>query len=303
MQNARRARGTAALVLVAAATMAAAGGCGGGGPASAADPSTSSAADPALVAQVPTPFKAKGYISFATDASAPPDESEDPNTGRIIGFDVDLGTAIAAKLGLAAQFTNVSFNNILAGIQSDTYDAGMSSFTDDKDRENQGFEMVTYLTAGTELMVLKSNPESLSPTNDSLCGKIVAVETGTIQESKDLPTRSAKCTDDGRPPITTLSLTKESDATSALQLHQADAVLADSPYVEYEATQGFQAAGAAYGNAPYGIAVYKSNDALAHAFLGALKDLQADGTYQQLTSKWGLSADNYTGVGIDQATS
>jgi len=295
-----RSRTSSALALAVAATLLTAAGCSSDKPSS---PKQTSGPDPALASAVPQSFKAKGMLSFATDAGYPPNEYVDENQ-NIVGFDVDLGTAIAAKLGLKAKFTNVDFKNILLGVQGGNYDIGMSSFTDTKDRENQNFDMVTYFTAGTKLMVVKGNPGKLDPQGNSLCGKTVGVEKDTIQEDPDIPNRNKACTAAGLQPIKILAQTTQTQVNNSLQAGQSDAVLADSPVVDYYAKgKIFEAAGAMYDSAPYGIAVSKDNDVLAQSILGALKDLQADGTYHALTTKWGISAGEYTNVGINQAKS
>jgi polar amino acid transport system substrate-binding protein len=261
--------------------------------------------DSAAAALVPAAIKAKGAITIATDPSYPPNESKDQN-GNIVGWDVDMGNAIAAKLGLKANFTEVTFDDIVTGISTGKYDAGMSSITDNKKREGVD-DFVTYFNAGTKLMVPKGNPKHLtdtSPTDLSLCGLTIGVEKGTVQEDPDIPTRSKACTAAGKPAIKALSQDTQDQINESLSSGRCDAVLADSPVVDYYAKSGnFEAVGDLYSGAPYGIAISKSNSGLSQAFLAALKDLVADGTYHQLTSKYGIQSGDYTTPGLNQATS
>ena len=272
---------------------------------SSASSSGSASVDSAAAALVPPAIKGKGVISIATDPSYPPNESKDQN-GQIVGWDVDMGNAIAAKLGLKANFQEVTFDNIVTGIQTGKYDAGMSSITDNKTREGVD-DFVTYFNAGTKLMVVKGNPKNLtdtSPTDLSLCGLTIGVEKGTIQESPDIPNRTKACQAAGKPAVKALSQDTQDQINESLQSGRCDAVLADSPVVDYYAQSGnFQAVGDIYSGAPYGIAISKSNSGLSQAFLAALKDLVADGTYHKLTSKYGIQAGDYTTPGLNQATS
>ncbi|MFL6116406.1 MAG: ABC transporter substrate-binding protein [Catenulispora sp.] len=273
-------------------------------PSPSASSSSSSAAgvDSAAAALVPAALKSKGTITFATDPSYPPNESKDAN-GKIVGWDVDLGTAIAAKLGLKANFTEVTFDDIVTGISTGKYDAGMSSITDNKKREGVD-DFVTYFNAGTKLMVTKGNPKKLTddtPTDLSLCGLTIGVEKGTIQETDDIPARNKACGAAGKKDIKTLSQDSQDQINESLGSGRCDAVLADSPVVDYYAKSGnFEAVGPLYAGAPYGIAIAKNN-ALSQAVLAALKDLVADGTYHQLTSKYGIQAGDYTTPGLNQA--
>ncbi|MEY9911081.1 polar amino acid transport system substrate-binding protein [Catenulispora sp. MAP12-49] len=312
-----RAGRTSRAVIVGAAGIAlvlTAAGCGSGSkPGSSSSGSTTSAAsssgsgavDSAAAALVPAAIKSKGTITIATDPSYPPNESKDQN-GNIVGWDVDMGNAIAAKLGLKANFTEVTFDDIVTGISTNKYDAGMSSITDNKTREGVD-DFVTYFNAGTKLMVPKGNPKNLtdnSPTDLSLCGLTIGVEKGTIQENPDIPTRNKACEAAGKPDIKTLSQDTQDQINESLSSGRCDAVLADSPVVDYYAKSGnFQAVGDLYSGAPYGIAIAKSNSGLSQAFLAALKDLVADGTYHQLTTKYGIQAGDYTTPGLNQATS
>jgi polar amino acid transport system substrate-binding protein len=283
----------------------AASGSSSSASASGSSSSASGGVDSAAAALVPAAIKGKGKITFATDPSYPPNESKDAN-GKIVGFDVDLGTAIAAKLGLTADFTEVTFDDIVTGISTGKYDAGMSSITDNKKREGVD-DFVTYFNAGTKLMVPKGNPKKLTgtgPTDLSLCGLTVGVEKGTVQETDDIPNRTKACQAAGKKAVTPLSQDTQDQVNQSLGSGRADAVLADSPVVDYYAKSGnFEAVGDIYGGAPYGIAISKSNSGLSQAVLAALKSLVQDGTYHQLTTKYGIQAGDYTTPGLNQAQS
>lgn len=270
-----------------------------------ASSSGSGTVDSAAAALVPAAIKGKGTLVIATDPSYPPNESKDQN-GKIVGWDVDLGDAIGAKLGLKVTFTEVTFADIVTGIQTGKYDAGMSSITDNKTREAAD-DFVTYFNAGSKLMVPKGNPKHLTdntPTDLSLCGLTIGVEKTTVQEDPDIPTRSKACQAAGKPAIKPLAQDTQDQVNESLASGRCDAVLADSPVVDYYAKSGnFEAVGDIYAAAPYGIAIAKSNSGLSQAFLAALKDLVADGTYHKLTSQYGIQAGDYTSPGLNQATS
>ena len=67
---------------------------------------------------------------------------------------------------------------------------GISSFTINSDRLKQ-VNMVSYFNAGTQWATQPGNPKGIDPEN--ACGKNVAVQTGTVQETDDLPVRQKKC--------------------------------------------------------------------------------------------------------------
>ena len=189
-------------------------------------------------------------------------------------MDIDLANAIAQTLGLKFNIVKADFAGIIPGLASGKYDLSLSSFTDSKEREKT-VDMVTYFTAGTSLMVKTGNPEKLTP--DTLCGKKVAVEKGTVQERPTCRPSPRPARRRESPRSRPCSYPDESGANLALSSGRADAVLADSPVAEYAAKQSngqFEVTGSSYANAPYGIAVPKTT---GHGRAGAGRGQEADG--------------------------
>jgi len=240
-----------------------------------------------------------GKIIIATDALYPPNEFKQGD--RIVGFDIDLGTAIAQKIGVKAEFQDVKFDTILQALEEGKYDISLSSFSDTRERESR-FDFVTYLSAGTMLMVPKGNPRRLRPDGLSLCGKRIAVERGTTQEEelsrKDVTrpsagTRIDACRSGDKPPPIRMSYDDQAAANEALAKGQADASLTDSPSAIYGAKASggrIQCSGMPYATALYGVAIPKRQAGLRDAVFKAMKAVMSDGTYQRLTARWGLTS-------------
>jgi len=238
--------------------------------------------DDALAKQVDSKISSDGKLVVGTDPTYEP--SEFKQNGKIVGFDVDLGDAIAKKLGLTAQFEESKFDAILPALGT-RYEIGMSSFTDNKDREKV-VDFVTYFSAGTQWA---SKDPNFNP--DNACGKKVAVQTGTVQVD-DITARSKACTDAGKPAITIEQYQAQSDATAAVVSGKDDAMLADSPVVAYavKQTNGTLAVlGDIYDSAPYGYALPKAETDFGQAIADGVKALMADGTYKAVLDKWGVS--------------
>ena len=273
-------------------------GSGGDGSGSSAAPTSAGAAaseaipapakDDALAAQVPQGVSADGKIVFGTDASYPPNEFTAEDGTTIIGMDVDLGTAVAQKLGLTAQFENSAFPGIIPGIDGAKYELGMSSFSVNPERV-QTVDMVSYFVAGTSMAVRSGNPDNVNP--DDLCGKAVGVQAGTVQVD-DIAARNQKCTEEGKPAIQVTELQQQTDVTLALNSNRIVAMLADSPVVDYAVKQsegGLEAIGTPYDTAPYGIVLKKNQPEFAQAVQGAVQSLIDDGTYLQILDKYGVA--------------
>jgi polar amino acid transport system substrate-binding protein len=291
----------AILGLVVAATMtvslAACGEESGSGTDSGSGaPAPSSSVDSALAAKVPADIKAAGKLTIGTDSTYAPNEYLDTDGTTIIGFDVDLFNAVAGKLGLTTEWESAKFDAIIPGVGSGKYNVGVSSFTINKEREQQA-TMVSYFSAGTQWAA--KTGATINP--DDACGKKVAVQTGTVQVD-DVTARSKKCTDAGKAKITIDQYQAQSDATNAVVSGKDDAMLADSPVCAYavKQTNGQLAlVGDIYDSAPYGYVLPKDQADFGDAIKQAVAALIADGTYKSILSKWGVEAGAITDPAVN----
>ncbi len=249
--------------------------------ASTGDGATSEAA-----AMVPQDIKDAGVLRVGTDATYAPNEFFDEDGSTIIGLDVDLFDAVATELGLTAEYQSADFGTIIAGVNSDKYDVGVSSFTINEERKAE-VNMVSYFNAGTQWAVASGNPKAVDP--DSPCGLTVAVQANTVQDLEDLPPKVKAC-DDAGTPLTVQQYGGQDEATSALASGKADAMLADSPVVSYAVQQvgdSIETVGEVYDAAPYGYVIPKDDMELADAIAAALTALGEDGGYEAALDAWG----------------
>jgi polar amino acid transport system substrate-binding protein len=276
-----------------AAVFAAAGaltlsGCSSGSEAPKDEGSPTAAAPAekvdAIANTVPEAIKSTGTLVIGVNIPYAPNEFKD-ESGKIVGFDVDLMNAIAGTLGLTPEYREADFAKIIPSIQGGTFNVGMSSFTDSKEREQQ-VDFVTYFSAGT----LWAQPTGGDIDPENACGKKIAVQATTVQETDELPARSKKCTDEGKPAIEIVPFDGQDAATNAVVLGQADAMSADSPVTLYaiKKTEGkLEQAGEVFASAPYGWPVEKGSP-LAQSLVQALEHLIETGKYKEIAANWGL---------------
>ncbi|WP_422746926.1 ABC transporter substrate-binding protein [Micromonospora sp. WMMD1219] len=248
-------------------------------------PSVASSVDAALAAKVPDAIKSDGKIVVGTDSTYAPAEFLDNDGKTVIGFDVELFTAVAAKLGLKAEFVSAPFGDIINGVNSGKYEAGVSSFTINDERKGQA-NMVSYFQVGTQWVTKKGNPAGIAL--DNACGKKIAVQKDTVQV-EDIQKRSKACTDAGKPAITVDQFPGQDAATAAVVSGKDDAMLADYPVGVYAVTQSNDALellDKQYEAAPYGYVLAKEQTQLAEAVRDATKAVIADGSYKQVLDKW-----------------
>ena len=268
-------------------------GCGGSSstssPSSAGGGSSRPAAhvtkDAALAAKVPSAIASDGTITVGTDATYAPNEFLDQDGKTVIGFEIDLFDAVAAKLGLKPSYVPTPFGSIIPGISSGKYEIGVSSFTINSDREKQT-NMVSYFSAGTLWGTKRGNPAHVDP-NDA-CGAKVAVQKATVQ-ADDVTARSKTCTSAGKTAIQIDQYQGQDQATAAVVSGKDQAMLADSSVVAYATIQThglLQILGKVYDSAPYGMVVAKKDTAFAGAVRDAVAALIADGTYKKVLDSW-----------------
>ena len=259
----------------------------------------SASAQEGLNAKLPAKIKTAKKIVVGTDATYAPSEFLAADGKTVQGFDIDLFTAVAQKLGVGVKFIPSSFDSIIAGVDTGKYDVGVSSFTIN-DKRKAAANMVSYYSAGTQWAVKKGNPTKITP--DDACGKNVAVQTGTVQADEDLPVRQEACKSDDKPVIKVQSYQGQDEATAAVASGKADAMLADSPVGAYAVKQSngaLELGGDIYDSAPYGYVVAKDQADFAAAIAEALKALQADGTYTAALTKWGVEQGAITDFAVN----
>jgi polar amino acid transport system substrate-binding protein len=300
--KARGWRRGALLGLVLAVTLVAAG-CGedddAGTGASTETTAAAPAVDEALAAKVPDTIKSDGKVLIGTDASYAPNEFLDTDGKTVIGWDVELFDAVAAKLGLQTEWQSATFDAIIPGVQSGKYEMGISSFTINDERKEQ-VNMVSYFSAGTQWGTKTGNPAGVQP--DNACGKKVAVQTNTVQDTDDLPKRDEACTEAGNPAITVDRYQRQDQATAAVVSGKDDAMLADSPVLAYAVKQTngqLELLGDIYDAAPYGYVIEKEQTEFAQAVADAMTALIGDGTYKTVLEKWGVEAGAITDPAVN----
>ncbi|HEX5540566.1 MAG TPA: ABC transporter substrate-binding protein [Micromonospora sp.] len=250
-----------------------------------AQPQVTATADADLAAKVPDAIKADGKIVVGSDTSYAPAEFLDEDGKTAIGFDVELFHAVAAKLGLEAEFVSADFGAIITGVNSGKYEIGVSSFTINDDRKQQAL-MVSYYQVGTQWVTKKGNPAGVSI--DDACGKKIAVQKDTVQVD-DIEARSKACTDAGKPEISIDQFPGQDNATAAVISGKDDAMLADYPVGVYAVTESngqLELLDKMYEAAPYGYVIAKDQAAFAEVVREAVKALIDDGTYQKILDKW-----------------
>lgn len=262
--------------------------CGGTTTPSAGSNPTTSATP--LPADLMTP----GVLTVGSDTTYPPQEYIDAKTNKATGFDIDLITAVAQRMGLRTTIVPAKFTTIMNDLSAKHFDVVISAVNITPERQKNA-DFVPYLNAGESLLVQKGNPKGIKSTDD-LCGLTVGVQDGTIEQGV-LQTASDNCKEQDKSAITITALQDQTAVIQLLATKRAVATYQDAPVTDYYVKQSpdqFEVGGSVLSTGPEGIAVRKNDAAMLNALQTAYNQLKANGTYHQLILKWGLTNEELT---------
>lgn len=216
-----------------------------------------------------------GVLRMGTNATFPPYEYVDENN-EVAGIDADIAAAIADKLGMELEITDMAFDSLIPALQSDTIDIVLAGMTVDPERAESVNFTDSYAT-GVQVIIVPEGSDIASP--DDLEGKNIGVQTGT--------TGDLYCTDDyGQ------EFVKQFDngplAVAALLNGQVDCVVIDNePAKNYvAANEGLKILDTAFANEDYAAALAKEDTELYEQVNAAIQELKEDGTIASIIEKY-----------------
>ncbi|MCE0493641.1 transporter substrate-binding domain-containing protein [Vibrio salinus] len=119
-------------------------------------------------------------IRFGVDATYPPFEYKKPD-GTLAGFEIELGDAICAEVNKKCEWHPTSFDGLFPSLKVNKIDAIFSSLGITEKRKKE-VDFSDLVWSGFSSMLSRSDLK-LKPTKDSLKGKVVGVQQGTMQEN------------------------------------------------------------------------------------------------------------------------
>ena len=222
--------------------------------------------------------KDENVLTMATNAEFPPFEYLE--NGEIVGADIEIAKAIADKLGMKLEITNIDFDAALTGAATGKYDIAVAGITADEERrQNMNFSD-NYYTASQAIIVMA---DSEIKTVADLTGKTVSCQEGTTGEQYLIKNG-----------YTNQSFKTGAEAISALTSGKVDAVVIDDAVARaLSAKQEGKTVvlEEALTQEAYAIALKKGNDELTEKINGALKELKESGELAKIFEKYDLPYD------------
>ncbi len=225
--------------------------------------------------------KKRGVVRIGSGTTVPPVNYIDKD-GTWTGFDIDLGDAIAERLGVKVERVNVNNKTRIAFLANKRIDLTISSMSHTRSRDEQiDYAEPPYLWSGKIFYAKKGrfkDPKELG-------GKRIAVVQGSnayIAGPQYLESIGAK-----KPVM--MSFQNNSECFLALKQGKVDAYTQDTPIIAGVAgAEGveYEAVGPIYSPGLYGIGVPPNDSKWRDTISFILQDLIKDGTYEKIYQKW-----------------
>ena len=221
--------------------------------------------------------KQRGTLRIGLEGTFPPFDSKTPS-GELVGFDVDIAKAVAAKLGVKPEFVTTEWSGIIAGLQAGKFDVIVNQ-VGITDARKQVLDFSPGYTFSAAQLIQRKDDTRQFKSLDDLKGKKLGVGLGTnyMDMAKSVPGIDVK-TYPGAP-----------EYLADLAAGRLDAALNDRLMLAYllKTSPLPLRTGALVGTAPpSGIPFKKGNPKFAKAIDDAMTQLEADGTFAKISDKW-----------------
>ncbi len=231
---------------------------------------------PSLAGENLAAIKSTGVFKIGTEGTYAPFTYHDA-AGKLAGFDVEIGQAVAAKLGVKAEFVEGKWDGLIAGLDAKRYDTVINQVGITEARKQKYDFSDPYIASKAVLIVRQDNSDikGFADLKGKKSAQSLTSNFGRIAEQAGAELVAT----DGFDQSIQLVLTRRADATinDSLSFLDFKKQKPDAP-VKIAAQQD---------NADYsGIIVRKGEPELLAAINKALADIKADGTYQKISDKY-----------------
>jgi polar amino acid transport system substrate-binding protein len=225
-----------------------------------------------------------GKLVVATNATLPPVQYIDEK-GNLQGMRIELGNEIARRLGLEINWVNIQFDAQIPGLQGGRWDLIVTGLFFTPERAKLMY-LIPYELQAISISVPKGNPKKLLQQSD-LAGRPVAVEIGGYEE-RQIRRINDELVKAGAKPMDIKTFNTFAESYQALRAGQVEAVVSVDAVAKFYQDKGeFERAMSGIAGSPATVAA-KSKD-LAQAVLKVMNDMKADGYYDALFDRYGVS--------------
>ncbi|NLN97749.1 MAG: amino acid ABC transporter substrate-binding protein [Eubacteriaceae bacterium] len=224
---------------------------------------------------------AGGKLKIGTNDTYVPLEFRDENN-EMVGFDIDLGDALAKELGVESEWISTAWDGIFNGLNSRQYDIILSGTSITEERL-ENFNMTEPYIANGIVIVSKTDAEQAQAAKD-LEGKKVGVQ---LETTADYAAESMKKSEDIEFEIKKFDAML--DAFAALEGGSIEYILTDKPVAAFytaKKPEVYQISSEELSNEPIGATMRKGDVEFAKKVQEAMDKLVENGTMKELSMKW-----------------
>jgi ABC-type amino acid transport substrate-binding protein len=223
--------------------------------------------------------KASGVLRVGLEATFPPFETID-GAGAFGGLDVDLARALAADLGVQAEFVNLSYDTLYDALAARRVDALISMMVVEQERTMDVSYSPPYFDAGLLLVVDERMTEITGMA--ALAGHRVAVEAGSVAEEEVRRLAGALAG------LTILTFSEPAPALAAVARGEADAAVSDPVSLAAFRVAGgkVKAVGPPLTSETYSVVTPRGDRALSREIARLVESLRVSGELDRLAAKW-----------------
>lgn len=235
----------------------------------------------------------EGTLTVSTDPAYPPQSSLNEQTGEYEGFDIDVATEIAKRLGVDVAWETPAWEVITAGSWNGRWDTTVGSMTPTNDRQ-QVLDFTEPYNYTPAVVVVPADDESVSDLTTDLDGKKIGVCSGCTYDqflNKDLNIEGYEfdfVIDDAEVSGYDTDTTALEDLTNG----RLDAVITSVTTAQgyIDAGNPVKIVGDPLFYEPLSVGFDKSSDpssaSLYEAVDGIIADMHEDGTLTSLSEEW-----------------
>ncbi|GEN24823.1 ABC transporter substrate-binding protein [Halomonas cupida] len=207
--------------------------------------------------------------------------------GELTGFDIDLGNAMCAEIGIQCEWVVQAWDGIIPGLAARKYDAIMSSMTINDERREHVLFSEPYFTPPSAWFA-PTDLDMETPDTASLEGLTIGVQRGTLQDNyvTDLYGDVADVKRYGTADDLVLDMDADRVDIGFLDYPVGKSTLLDSDSGEYKVVGEQITEPKEYFGDGFGIAFRQRDQDLADAFNQALAALKENGTYDEIFNRY-----------------
>nr|WP_083061251.1 ABC transporter permease subunit [Mycolicibacterium bacteremicum] len=226
------------------------------------------------------PIQAAGVLRVGTEGVYSPFSYHDPNTGELVGYDVDVAKAVGEKLDVRVEFVETPWDSIFAALEANRFDIVANQVTINPERQAK-YDLSQPYTVGEGVIVTRADDNTIKTLAD-VRGK-TAAENATSNWSQVARDAGANVE----------AVEGFTQAITLLNQGRVDVVINDSiavyAYLAETGDKSVKIAGTVGEKSEQGFAARKDSGYLPELDR-ALSELRVDGTLAEISQRY-LKAD------------